>query len=46
MMPAIDFDDKQCRMAHEVDDKRADRNLPAEAHAVHPMSTDCVPIAA
>src|SRR4029453_7875573 len=32
MMPAIDFDDKQCRMAHEVDDKRSDRNLPAEAH--------------
>ena len=39
MLPAVDFNNQICHVAHKIRDVRTNWCLPSEARAVQPMST-------
>jgi hypothetical protein len=43
MLPAIEFDDETCRVAHEVSDVAVDRDLTAKARAKQAMAAQLRP---
>jgi hypothetical protein len=43
MLSSVDLEDEQSGVTHKVDNERADRSLPPEAHAMHAVSADYVP---